>query len=787
LLQLIKKYGAWGLSLFPLSPRDGKRPAEAGWRHKKYSDNELLLHYNKSDYHNLGVRLEQQHLVLDVDAKCGGDMQLIALTDKYPFLLDAPWVLTGGGGVHIYLTLPTGFNCDTKLRGYDAIDIRKKGNYVVAAGSMHKKYSVTYEPVRFDLLEMPRPQSEFLLFCERKGLVATDCNRDNIETISIDELSDILSRLDAAGYRDHENWFKIFAAAYHATGGEGLAVFLKWSLSDKKYADDRDKIIQRWPSLETEGRQYTVATLIAELRKKGDDYQLSDRTLCEQLDNFDINKNETSMTSSSAMMSHDEIIAALDEIKNVDALTASQKILDLMKQTGLTKTVLDNALREIKKSADYIDVPEAVSSQLLRERYNSGDTLIYALDGRYWHYNQKYWTAKSSDLIKKEIKNYAEGYRVEHAKVKFGLSTVITSGEIIMRAATARDKDLLGAQNAPRSIINCQNCELWINKDGTITRREHAAKSFLTYCLDIDYDERADCKIFDDTLSGIFEPLPDGKNVIRHLWEVIGYTIQPRKFIPSWFLLQGHGANGKSLILDVLIELLGPAARPVASISELSAQHSEFALSECVGALAIIDDDVRKDTVLNDDIIKKLSEDKIIRARFLQKNYFSFRNCATIILAANNWPKTRDLSDGMMRRAYGFPFRRQFVQDSTRKRNIIDTELPGILNKALAGFLRLQKRGEFDVPDSCSELIEKWKSKSNHLLRFLNDVYHNERWENAKLFDSFKLSYEGWCAANGVRKTYTRHGLIDALESMGFVVNGLEIGKAESTCVTTEY
>ena len=42
----------------------------------------------------------------------------------------------------------------------------------------------------------------------------------------------------------------------------------------------------------------------------------------------------------------------------------------------------------------------------------------------------------------------------------------------------------------------------------------------------------------------------------RHWNELLGYAIQPVRDIPSWWLLIGHGSNGKTKLLQTMQRLV---------------------------------------------------------------------------------------------------------------------------------------------------------------------------------------------------------------------------------------
>jgi hypothetical protein len=76
-------------------------------------------------------------VVLDVDARHGGDDTLADLERAHGRLPDTPRVLTGGGGLHVYLAHPGGaVPCSVGALG-PGLDVRADGGHVVAPPSPH--------------------------------------------------------------------------------------------------------------------------------------------------------------------------------------------------------------------------------------------------------------------------------------------------------------------------------------------------------------------------------------------------------------------------------------------------------------------------------------------------------------------------------------------------------------------------------------------------------------------------------------------------------------------------
>lgn len=132
-------YLARGWSVLPLRPRD-KRPMRRWeeWQHARPSEPQVRAWFTAWREMNLGIVTGAVSglVVLDVDAKSGGEESLIgeeALSGPLP---PTPEVRTGGGGRHLYFRHP-GFEVPNRVGVRPGLDVRGDGGYVVAPPSMH--------------------------------------------------------------------------------------------------------------------------------------------------------------------------------------------------------------------------------------------------------------------------------------------------------------------------------------------------------------------------------------------------------------------------------------------------------------------------------------------------------------------------------------------------------------------------------------------------------------------------------------------------------------------------
>jgi len=261
----LEAYG--GMELIPLHRPDdvdakgrrvGKAPLSSGWRRSPALSAAEARQLMSEEGHNVGVRLRDVDLVIDVDLRnfAEGDDPLRRLqADLSLDLSAAPRVETGSGGQHIYMRKPPDVALRDSLEAYQGVEFKSLGRQVVAAGSVHPDTGRPYllDPLGEPLSAAPLAPHALIEVAKRPGRMAGASAgklRDRPEA-----LEEALSFLDAEqfGKGRHESWLQLMMACHHATAGEGRAEFLAWCATDPEYAGQTGIVGRRWDSLHSDG------------------------------------------------------------------------------------------------------------------------------------------------------------------------------------------------------------------------------------------------------------------------------------------------------------------------------------------------------------------------------------------------------------------------------------------------------------------------------------------------------------------------------------------------------
>lgn len=253
---------------YDLIPIEGKAPVGKGWTSAAPLTAEVAAARLASGG-NVGVRLRDTQVVVDWDPRDpeaspdGLDRFIVE------FGLDThPRVETGGGGVHLYLTVPAGLGVKNATKWRPGIDIKTVGGQVVAPGSIHPETGRPYvfhgDPLD-DRVAQQAPSA--LIEALPKRAVAEAAHEAIGGTVTPDRLAQLLEPLNPEDFASDGAWLNLAMAAHHATGGAGEDVFIAWSLGDGLYANAEEKNRKRWRSMRPVpgSRPITIASIYKEI------------------------------------------------------------------------------------------------------------------------------------------------------------------------------------------------------------------------------------------------------------------------------------------------------------------------------------------------------------------------------------------------------------------------------------------------------------------------------------------------------------------------------------------
>ena len=309
-----------------------------------------------------------------------------------------------------------------------------------------------------------------------------------------------------------------------------------------------------------------------------------------------------------------------------------------------------------------------------------------------------------------------------------------------IRAITVVKRDRF---DAVPGVINVKNGLLSI--DG-MEFREHDADHLSRTQLNTKYSPEARAPKFEKFLEEVLPGQEDRETLMEVLsTSLVGSHVNLEKIL--MFLGEGH--NGKSTLLEVIAEVIGPENISHVSIHQIIEER--FARAELDGKLVNIYADISGSEITNLGVVKSLVTGEPVMAEFKGQQAFALRNKAKLVFSANRLPDIAEDSDAVFRRFIIIPFPSQFdgakENPNLKKELTTEAEKSGVLNLLLESLKRvIDNGGKLTHEMTIDSMRDMWRVKSDPIKRFTmyclrkEDDHHEDK-------DDVYQAYVRYCEA----------------------------------------
>ena len=298
-------------------------------------------------------------------------------------------------------------------------------------------------------------------------------------------------------------------------------------------------------------------------------------------------------------------------------------------------------------------------------------------------------------------------------------------------------------------FVNCKN-GLYDIKGGMMI--PHTKSIFTTYQLPVDYSTSSECPRFMQYLHEVFPE--DTDKYIDLIGEILGYCMTSDNSFQKAFIFIGTGANGKSVLIEILEALVGEQNVSSVGFNDLA---NSFSRSQLQDKLVNVGAEIEFSTTANSSYFKQIVAGDTISAQEKYKPEYIFKPKCKLVYSTNGFPATKDRSEGNFRRYLFVPFNVYFPEEKQDKQLVskLKGELSGILNFAMQGMKRLYKNERFTAPAECLKMLNEFKATASPFLVFFAEEAELKE-DNLYKRSVLVRRYKAWCEENGYRPMSTQ-------------------------------
>jgi P4 family phage/plasmid primase-like protien len=342
-------------------------------------------------------------------------------------------------------------------------------------------------------------------------------------------------------------------------------------------------------------------------------------------------------------------------------------------------------------------------------------------DGRRWDADER--TAYNLVVgylgrVKADIDNISDPDRKKRLLARYLPFETNNKIEAILKICSRRLSDSLDHYDRDGWLLNAANGVIDL-RNGDLLPHEPARR--LRKITPVGFDPEAKCPLWEKVLDRLLGGNPD---LVGYLHKLVGSFLVggPAKAL---YFPHGPGDNGKSLVSNTLLEMLGDYGL-VFRVESFASRRGDPGvpndLARLPGVRLVVSTETEEGGRLDEAKIKMLTGGDKITARFLHKEFFDFWPTHKLWVQGNYKPVIRGSDNAIWNRVKLLPFgvtipKAEQDPDLPAK---LRQELPGILAWAVRGCLKWQAEG-LKEPNCVTDATQEYRKEMDTLGLFLEE------------------------------------------------------------------
>lgn len=380
-------------------------------------------------------------------------------------------------------------------------------------------------------------------------------------------------------------------------------------------------------------------------------------------------------------------------------------------------------------------------------------------------FNGEYWQLAERDAFERFLSDCAGKMGVDEVTAVYHKFSAELYKQFLATAYLPKP-----VRSAEPVLINLQNGTFEIHRT-KIKIRPFNRADFLTYQLPFSYDPKAKAPQWEAFLNEV-QPDPQKQMVLA---EYIGYVFAKHLKLEKTLILYGTGANGKSVVFDVINALLGKDNISNYSLESLGEPYYRAMIA---GKLLNYASEISNR--LQSEKFKQLTSGEPVEARLPYGQPMILHDYARLAFNCNDLPRDVEHTEAFFRRFLIVTFDVTIPpggRNPNLAREIVESELSGVFNWVLDGLKRLLIHRNFTQSESIDKALAQYRLEADSVAMYLAEegyVPNPEHSFSQPLKELFK-SYRGYCSESGYKScgltTFSKR-----LQSHGFEVKRMGLG-----------
>lgn len=296
----------------------------------------------------------------------------------------------------------------------------------------------------------------------------------------------------------------------------------------------------------------------------------------------------------------------------------------------------------------------------------------------------------------------------------------------------------------------------------------HDCRRSITKLAPVTYDPEATCEIFEKFLSDVFD---GNENIINFIQRFLGYCLTgDTSEQVMTFAYGAGGSNGKTTLMELFMNMIGDYGEATGSETFVLKRNEGIPndIARLRGSRFVKISELKPNTKLNEALIKQVTGQDKLMARFLRQEFFTFMPEFKMIILTNHKPKLTGDDPALWRRIILIPFLRKFTGDKKDKTlpEKLNKEWSGILNWCIVGCLNWQKDG-LNPPIEVLNATKEFQEESDVIANWIEECCI-EKFEIKTSISVLYTNFCDWCNRAGEKVFMNQNSFTQKLVEKGY-------------------